>query len=41
MFDYIKEILETFDKIDPKSIGTKSGVDPTHLFVVRDDCNNI
>ena len=38
MFDYIQEILETFDKIDPKATGTKSSASPTNLFVVSDEC---
>ena len=41
MFDYIKEILETFDEIDPKATGTKSSVAPANLIVMMDDCNNI
>ena len=28
MFDYIEEMLETFDTIDPKETGTKSSAEP-------------
>ena len=41
MFNYIKETLKTFENIDPKATGTKLSVDPTKLFVMRDDCKNI
>ena len=37
VFNYINEILGTFDKIYPKENVTKSIADPNNLFVVRDD----
>ena len=41
VFNYIKEILYTFDYIDPKATGTKSSAAPTKLFVVRYDCTKL
>ena len=41
MFCYIKEILETFDKIDMNVTGTKESTDPTNLMVLRYDCTKI
>ena len=35
MFDYTKQMMETFDKIDPKETGTKSSAAPTNLFFVK------
>ena len=35
IFYYTKQILETFDKIDPKETGTKSSAAPTNLFFVN------
>ena len=36
IFDYIKEKLDTFDKIDPKATGTRSIAALTNLFFMRD-----
>ena len=38
MFDYIKEILESFDKIYPKATGTNSSADRTNLSVLSNNC---
>ena len=40
-FDYIKEILETFDNIDPKANVTKTIAPPNNLFFIRDDCTKL
>ena len=36
IFDYIKEKLDTFDKIDPKATGNRSIEALTNLFFMRD-----
>ena len=41
MLDYTKEIMEWFDKIKPKSRGTKSSVYPLNLFIVDYDCDKL
>ena len=38
MFEHIKEIIEIFEELDPKSKGTKASALPSNLFIVRDDC---
>ena len=35
MFDYIKETLEAFDKMDPKAKGTNNSAAPAKFFTVR------
>ena len=41
MFENMKAILETFDKIDTKSKSTKKSAAPANLLTVQEDCNNI
>jgi hypothetical protein len=41
MYDYVDEILEAFDKADPKASGTKSSAAPVNLFRVDEDCNKL
>ena len=41
MFDYTKEILDTFDKIYPKVTVYKLSAAPANLFFVRDGCTQI
>jgi hypothetical protein len=37
MFDYINEIINAFDKAEPKGVGTKSSAAPDDLFKVNED----
>jgi hypothetical protein len=37
MFDYVEEIINAFDKADPKGGGTKSSAAPDDLFKVDED----
>ena len=41
MTSYIKDILDDFDKEDPKEDGTKSSTTPNNLFVVNKDCKKL
>ena len=41
MFDYIDEILGTFDKVAPKEKGTKSSAAPSNLFTVDEDTKDL
>jgi hypothetical protein len=41
MVDYIDEILEAFDKADPKGGGTKTSAAPENLFKVNEDCTKL
>ena len=41
MFENLKSILDTFDRIDTKEKGTKKGAAPANLFTVQEDCKNI
>ena len=41
MFDYLKECVAIFDKVDPKANGTKSTAAPTNLFQVDEDCKKL
>ena len=41
MFKYIDEVLEAFDKAEPKGSGTKSCAAPGNLFVVDEDCEKL
>jgi hypothetical protein len=38
MFDYVVEIINAFDKAEPKGGGTKSSAAPDDLFKVDEDC---
>jgi hypothetical protein len=38
MFDYLREVLEIYEKEEPKCIGIKSSAAPTNLFRVDEDC---
>jgi hypothetical protein len=37
MFDYVDEIINAFDKAEPKGGGTKSSAAPDDLFKVNED----
>ena len=41
MFENLKAILETFDKIDTKSKGEKKSAALDNLFAVQEDCKNL
>ena len=41
MFENLKSILETFEKIDTKEKGTKKSVAPANLFTVQEDCKKL
>ena len=41
MFENMKAILDTFDKIDTKEKGTKNSAAPENLFTVQKDCEKI
>jgi hypothetical protein len=41
MFDYVDEILATFDKADPKGGGTKTSAAPGDLFKVDEDSKKL
>ena len=41
MYDYIQEILEAFDKAEPKGMGTKSSAAPNNLFKVNKDSKKL
>jgi hypothetical protein len=41
MFDYIDEIINAFDKAEPKGGGTKSSAAPDNLFKVDEDCEKL
>jgi hypothetical protein len=41
MFDYVKEIINAFDKAEPKGGGTKSSAAPDDLFKVDEDCKKL
>ena len=41
MFENLKDILETFDKIYTKSKGTKKSAAPANLFTVQEYCKHI
>ena len=38
MLDYVEEIIDAFEKADPKSSGTKTSAAPDNLFKVDEDC---
>ena len=38
MFKQIKEIIEIFEELDPKSKGTKESAVPSNFLIVRDEC---
>ena len=41
MFNYIKEILTAFKKVEPDGAGTKSSAVPDNLFKVNKDCKKL
>jgi hypothetical protein len=41
MFDYIDEIINAFDKAEPKGGGSKSSAAPDDLFKVDKDCEKL
>ena len=41
MFDYVYEIISTFDKAEPMGGGTKSSAAPDDLFKVNEDCEKL
>jgi hypothetical protein len=41
MFDYVDEIITTFDKADPKGGGTKTSSAPDILFKVDEGCTKM
>jgi hypothetical protein len=41
MLDYVNEILDAFDKAEPKGGGTKTSADPDSLFKVEEDCEKL
>ena len=41
IMNYIKEIMECFDKSKPKSSGTKSSATTLNLFVVDEECEKL
>jgi hypothetical protein len=41
MFDYVDEIINAFDKAEPKGGGTKSSAAPDDLFKVNEDCEKL
>ena len=41
MLDYINEIMECLDKVEPKASGTKKISTPLNLFVFDEDCGKL
>jgi hypothetical protein len=41
MLDYVRELLELYEKEEPKCIGIKSSAAPTNLFRVDEDCTKL
>ena len=41
MIDYVDEILNAFNKADPKAGGTKSSAAPDNLFKIDEDCEKL
>jgi hypothetical protein len=41
MLGYVQEILNAFDKAEPKGSGTKSSAAPSNLFKVDEDCEKL
>jgi hypothetical protein len=41
MFEYIMEIIATYEKADPKGGGTKTSAAPEDLFKIDDDCKKL
>jgi hypothetical protein len=41
MFDYVDEIINAFDKAEPRGGGTKSSAAPDNLFKVNKDCEKL
>jgi hypothetical protein len=41
MIDYVNEIIDAFDKAEPKGGGTKSSAATTNIFKVDEDCEKL
>jgi hypothetical protein len=41
MFDYVDEILATFDNAEPESGGTNTSASPDIMFKVDEDCEKL
>ena len=41
ILDYIKEIMDCFEQVEPKYSSTKSSAAPLNLFVVDEDCDKL
>ena len=41
ILDYIKEIMDWFEQVEPKYSSTKSSAAPLNLFVVDEDCDKL
>ena len=41
MFDYVEEILDEFDKAEPKGAGTKISAAPADLYKIDEDCKKL
>jgi hypothetical protein len=41
MFDYIDEIINAFDKAEPRGGSTESSAAPDNLFKVNEDCTKL
>ena len=41
MFEFLREIVIAFEKVDPNAKGTKSSAAPSNLFVVDEDCEKL
>jgi hypothetical protein len=41
MLDYVQEILDAFEKAEPKGGGTKTSAAPSNLFKVDEDCEKL
>jgi hypothetical protein len=41
MISYVAEIIDAFDKADPKGVGTKTSAAPANLFKIDEDCEKL
>ena len=41
MISYIEDIINTFNKLDPKGKVPKSSAAPNNIFVVNEDCKKL
>jgi hypothetical protein len=41
IFDYIKDIIDTFEKTERKGTGTKTSAEPDNLFKIDKDCEKL